>query len=298
MFISWFSYEFFWCSASLWRNKYSKLGLYLYCNLLSNNSNITVKSTSSTRSVCVFCDITMMNTQIWWLFLFLELLILDELIIWMIIYTVAQILRLLSNDEPPCSILTKPLSLIIFKTETFRIGQFKKWGKGTFNINIWLQILILFYFFDVTDEEIEINLCQFCQGFVLKNAKELLVHSKTCKYASRPDRSYNFVCYCCPYHTYKSDHMRDHIMRHTGERPFQCDKCDFKSSRKNSVNIHMRVKHYLTSWNKLLSKTTWKHFKKTFIQIFSFIRLVILEVQWWVSKSISGFGIMSRIFFV
>lgn len=99
------------------------------------------------------------------------------------------------------------------------------------------------YFLNSTGPEIEINFCQYCDVIVTKNAKALLVHSKTCTQAQRPDRSYNFVCYSCPYHTYKSDHMRDHIMTHTGERPYQCGQCNFRSSRKNSVIVHFRVKH-------------------------------------------------------
>lgn len=106
------------------------------------------------------------------------------------------------------------------------------------------------YFLYSTGPEIEINFCQYCDVIVTKNAKALLVHSKTCTHAPRPDRSYNFVCYSCPYHTYKSDHMRDHIMTHTGERPYQCGQCNFRSSRKNSVIVHFRVKHSWRFWKK------------------------------------------------
>lgn len=106
------------------------------------------------------------------------------------------------------------------------------------------------YFLNSTGPEIEINFCQYCDVIVTKNAKALLVHSKTCTQAQRPDRSYNFVCYSCPYHTYKSDHMRDHIMTHTGERPYQCGQCNFRSSRKNSVIVHFRVKHSWRFWKK------------------------------------------------
>lgn len=94
-----------------------------------------------------------------------------------------------------------------------------------------------------TDVEIEINLCQFCDMVISNNAKELLVHSRTCKYARRPDKSYNFVCYYCSYHTRKSDHMRDHIMRHTGEKPFQCDYCNYKSLKKQNLDTHVRINH-------------------------------------------------------
>lgn len=76
------------------------------------------------------------------------------------------------------------------------------------------------------------------------DVEKLLNHCKTCSKVFRPDKLYNFVCYVCPYHTSQSVHMRPHIRRHLGHKPYKCSFCDYKSSEKNAVVVHMRIRHY------------------------------------------------------
>lgn len=59
----------------------------------------------------------------------------------------------------------------------------------------------------------------------------------------RPDKLYNFVCYACPYHTVQSVHMRAHIRRHIGEKPYACSFCAYKSEEKRSVDVHIKIRH-------------------------------------------------------
>ena len=50
----------------------------------------------------------------------------------------------------------------------------------------------------------------------------------------------------CPFCSVTFDHrknMERHIMIHTGEKPFQCQFCDYSANRKYSLTSHMRWKH-------------------------------------------------------
>ena len=37
----------------------------------------------------------------------------------------------------------------------------------------------------------------------------------------------------------KSDHFNDHLLRHTKEKPFKCDKCGRSFTRKNELKRHL-----------------------------------------------------------
>ena len=51
--------------------------------------------------------------------------------------------------------------------------------------------------------------------------------------------------YCCPYCDYKSDRsdkLGDHIRgRHTGERPYKCDQCDYSAAIKLTLKRHKQT---------------------------------------------------------
>ncbi|KAL1451998.1 hypothetical protein WDU94_006318, partial [Cyamophila willieti] len=53
----------------------------------------------------------------------------------------------------------------------------------------------------------------------------ILEHCKTCNSVPRDDKSY--LCIQCDYHTCHAFHMKEHIRRHTGEKPFKCSECSY-----------------------------------------------------------------------
>lgn len=85
--------------------------------------------------------------------------------------------------------------------------------------------------------------CQFCNIKFSDDTDLLVVHSKSCLQAPRLDRSYMLVCLFCEYHCSHSGHMRDHIRKHTGDKPFACSLCNYNSTTKSNVKIHMKIKH-------------------------------------------------------
>ena len=47
-------------------------------------------------------------------------------------------------------------------------------------------------------------------------------------------------CQVCDYQTYDSYHMNIHLRKHTGDRPFNCEKCTFGFFKKSDLTKHLK----------------------------------------------------------
>ena len=53
-----------------------------------------------------------------------------------------------------------------------------------------------------------------------------------------------FKCDLCDYSASNAHHVRTHKRKHSGEKPFKCDQCDFAASRIDNLNVHKRNNHF------------------------------------------------------
>ena len=52
-----------------------------------------------------------------------------------------------------------------------------------------------------------------------------------------------YKCKLCDYRSALKRGLIDHEKRHTGEKPFKCELCDYCTTRKGDVITHMRRRH-------------------------------------------------------
>ncbi|KAF2363536.1 Zinc finger C2H2-type, partial [Trinorchestia longiramus] len=50
-------------------------------------------------------------------------------------------------------------------------------------------------------------------------------------------------CPHCTYVTANRGHMQEHLRTHTGERPFSCWLCSYRSSKKSTLKRHVVLCH-------------------------------------------------------
>ena len=52
-----------------------------------------------------------------------------------------------------------------------------------------------------------------------------------------------FACPYCPQVMKTSQMIGRHILVHTGEKPFACPHCDFRTNRKSNLTAHVKSQH-------------------------------------------------------
>lgn len=81
------------------------------------------------------------------------------------------------------------------------------------------------------------NRCSKCRRHCF-GPTHLRQHEKSCT-------AIQYTCYMCTFNTPRQWHLRPHMLKHTGEQPFQCSKCPrrFKSNRnlRYHMNKHPKV---------------------------------------------------------
>ena len=79
----------------------------------------------------------------------------------------------------------------------------------------------------------------------LDSAASVLVEKSTSARRSKRHgkRRKSHQCPHCPYIAKRSDHLKNHIRIHTGEKPYSCEECEQSFTRSDSLSYHMRTKH-------------------------------------------------------
>lgn len=93
----------------------------------------------------------------------------------------------------------------------------------------------------------EFCICQNCGLFLSSTTEKLLEHCRSCSGKDRPDstvdKSYNYICYSCDYHTCVRECMKKHIRTHNGDKPYKCTHCSYSASRRDTLEHHIQVSH-------------------------------------------------------
>ena len=82
--------------------------------------------------------------------------------------------------------------------------------------------------------------CSMCPN---KYAESLKRHEKVNHSELLPEALKPHSCDVCNKRFYSASKLKVHKMVHSGEQPFCCDRCDFKTAWKRSLTKHQHVKH-------------------------------------------------------
>uniref|UniRef100_A0A8D8T434 Protein hunchback n=1 Tax=Cacopsylla melanoneura TaxID=428564 RepID=A0A8D8T434_9HEMI len=89
----------------------------------------------------------------------------------------------------------------------------------------------------------ELVACQHCRLHIPNITDDIVEHSKDCHLANRPSTSYLYACILCSYHTYNRGHMRDHVMKEIGDKPYKCKLCNYSCTQRSNLRSHMLIRH-------------------------------------------------------
>ena len=68
--------------------------------------------------------------------------------------------------------------------------------------------------------------------------------STSTRRSKRPGRCRkSHQCPHCPYIAKRSNHLKDHIRIHTGEKPYLCEECGQSFTQSSHLGVHMRTNH-------------------------------------------------------
>lgn len=87
--------------------------------------------------------------------------------------------------------------------------------------------------------------CKKCHCNIPNKETDLLDHCKSCLSMERPNINYRHVCFVCDYHAYSKHDMLRHIRIHTGEKPYNCTWCPYKSKYPGDLRKHEKKYHII-----------------------------------------------------
>lgn len=97
------------------------------------------------------------------------------------------------------------------------------------------------------------NVCYFYRVIYLLNQMLIFIFIGTlfCVSENQVEKTLNkfghlHKCQYCDYNTSHSTSLKNHILTHTGERPFACSICSYRSNQKANLRRHLLLKHHRT----------------------------------------------------
>lgn len=108
-------------------------------------------------------------------------------------------------------------------------------------ICIQSRTILINIFLNFSDTDL---VCRHC-SLKLPNVVETIInHCKLCKSLPRKNRTFNYMCIFCTFHTVHKFRMTDHMRNnHMGDKPFMCTYCPFSSGKLSLIKQHVREKH-------------------------------------------------------
>ena len=73
--------------------------------------------------------------------------------------------------------------------------------------------------------------CDLCDN-IYSDSKSLKKHVQAVHSQLKP-----YICQICGHKSSRKDNLKLHMRQHTGEKPFQCNMCDYKTGDSNSLRL-------------------------------------------------------------
>lgn len=73
---------------------------------------------------------------------------------------------------------------------------------------------------------------------------QIVNFSEADKWANKMKNRWECPHPSCDYVTHCESKLKMHYRRHTGEKPFACPHCSFKSAQRGNLNVHIKKHHF------------------------------------------------------